>query len=167
LGAAGVVLFVVGFYAYRGDEPKSTDSRESQTTSPEVAATSPKTTAVAGSGARSPEATISAYFAALERRDFESVKQLKPSGNHDDVRRWLEGRGTKSPIRQIALIRAERIKEQPVDSSTEITIQGRVRYCRADNSGTDEEKEYILSGSKGAWTIEAEFASKDVDSIRC
>jgi hypothetical protein len=166
LGIAGVGLFGLGFYAYRGDEPRSAGSREPQTTLTKVAATSPETT-VAGSGARSPEATISAYFAALERRDLETAKQLKPSGNYDDVRQWLEGRGTKSPISQIGLIEAERLKEQPVDSSTEITLQARVRYCRTDNSGTDERKQYILSGSKGTWLIETEGKSNEVDSIRC
>jgi hypothetical protein len=166
LGFAGVALFWFGFHAYRGDEPRSADFREPPTTSMKVAATSPQTT-VGSSGGRSPEATIAAYFAALEGRDFETVRQFKPSGNYDAVRHWLEGGGTKSPISQIGLIEAERLREQPVDSSTEITIQVHVRYCRADNSGTDETKQYILSGSKGTWIIEDEGKSKDVDSIRC
>lgn len=169
LGLVSIGLLVLGLWVGNyfpghsgGSEPKS--SSVAQPSRPPASSTSAAATTIeTGETALSPEETVSTYLRAVSTRDLGSAKHLMPSMDIEATRDWLEGRGSKSPIRSASLVSAEQIK----GGASRVTIRGQVRFCRMDGSGTDEQKDYELALNRGTWEIRISYEPAKVTSIRC
>jgi hypothetical protein len=170
LGVVGLALLTVGLWIGdnlpgRSETTEPSKSASPQSSNPTTPPRLPTTTEPRSSNSDlSPVETVSAYLRAMTARDFKSAQRLMPSLDVADARDWLEGRSTKSPIRSASLVSAKQVES----GSSRVTVQGRVRFCRNDGSGTDERKSYGLAlNDEGAWEIRISYDPAEVTSIRC
>ena len=89
---------------------------------------------------------------------------LHPAMNIEVIARWMKAENrTEAPITSINLVDflAEDISE------TSASLTAKIRYCRKDGRGTDEEKIILLKKVENNWIIQNENQPRSVKMIKC
>ena len=112
----------------------------------------------------SPQEVVAEYIHLLDSRQFDKAKELHPSQNTEAISRWMESASKpEQAIKSVNLV--EFLAQEAASGSASVTA--RIRYCRADGSGTDEEKIFLLKQADRKWLVHNMNQPKSVKMIRC
>lgn len=112
----------------------------------------------------SPERLLNEYALSLTNRDFVSLMEIYPTINETEERDWLEGRNSKPPIETIQLVgQPTRI----LNSESEVVLRAKMQYCRQDDNGSTDVKNYTFLNKSGVWKLHTRSAAEEVKLIRC
>ncbi len=112
----------------------------------------------------SPKEVLSNYLNLLNKNEFESAKKLRPTMNIEATSRWMKAKNRpEQPITSINLV--DFLAEDISPTSASLTVK--IRYCRKDGSGTDEEKIILFKTVDKQWIIQNENQPRSVKTIKC
>ncbi|WP_446007740.1 hypothetical protein [Candidatus Electrothrix sp.] len=112
----------------------------------------------------SPKDVVVDYLTYLNKEQFAEAKKLHPAMNIKATARWMKAENRpEQPITSINLV--EFLAEDISETSASLTVK--MRYCREDGSGTDEEKVIFLKMVDRHWIIQNENHPRSVKMIRC
>jgi len=112
----------------------------------------------------SPQETVAEYIHLIDSRQLDKAKELHPSLNVESVSRWMESASKPNQaIKSVSLV--EFLAQEASASSASVTAK--IRYCRTDGSGTDEEKIFLLKQTDKRWIVHNANQPKSVKQIRC
>lgn len=112
----------------------------------------------------SPQETVAEYIDLIGSRQLDKAKVLHPSLNAEAVSRWMES--ASKPEKAIQSVNLVEFLAQEV-SAGHASVTARIRYCRMDGSGTDEEKVFLLKQADKRWLIQSANQPRSVKMIRC
>ncbi|MGX9727070.1 MAG: hypothetical protein ACTFAK_07045 [Candidatus Electronema sp. VV] len=103
---------------------------------------------------QTPEDILSDYLHRINSRQFAAAQMLNPKLNIEATSRWME---------QISSINL--VDFQMQDAAPDRAAK--IRYCRKDGSGTDEEKLFLFKKHEDSWLIQNENQPRSVKPVRC
>lgn len=106
---------------------------------------------------QTPEDILSDYLHRINSRQFAAAQMLNPKLNVEATSRWME------QISSINLVDFQ-MQEAAPDRAA---IAAKIRYCRKDGSGTDEEKLFLFKKHEDSWRIQNENQPRSVKPVRC
>ena len=112
----------------------------------------------------SPQEIVTEYLHLLDSRQLDKAKELHPSLNVEAVSRWMES--VSKPEQAIKSVSLVEFLAQDVSTSS-ASITAKIRYCRIDGSGTDEEKIFLLKQTDRKWLVQNVNQPRSVKMIRC
>lgn len=111
-----------------------------------------------------PQEIVAEYINFIDNKQLDKAKELHPSLDVEAVSRWLES--ASKPEKAIQTVNLVEFLAQEVSASS-ASITARIRYCRMDGSGTDEEKIFLLKQADKRWIVQSANQPKSVKQIRC
>jgi hypothetical protein len=112
----------------------------------------------------SPQEVVAEYIQLLNNKQLDKAKELYPGQNTEAISRWMESVSKPDQaIKSVNLV--EFLAQEAASGSASVTAK--IRYCRADGSGTDEEKIFLLKQSDRKWLVHNMNQPKSVKMIRC
>lgn len=112
----------------------------------------------------SPQEIVAEYIQFIDSRQLDKAKELHPSLNIEAISRWMQSASKpEKSIKSVSLV--EFLAQEASASSASVTAK--IRYCRTDGSGTDEEKIFFLKQTDGKWLVQSANQPRSVKMIRC
>lgn len=112
----------------------------------------------------SPQEVVAEYIQLLDSRQLDKAKKLCPSQNTEAMYRWMES--ASKPDQAIKSVNLVEFLAQEIAAGS-ASVTAKIRYCRADGSGTDEEKIFLLKQTDRKWLVHNVNQPKSVKMIRC
>lgn len=112
----------------------------------------------------SPQEIVAEYINFIDNKQLDKAKELHPNLDVESVSRWMES--ASKPEKAIKSINLVEFLVQEVSASS-ASITARIRYCRMDGSGTDEEKIFLLKQADKRWIVQSANQPKSVKQIKC
>jgi hypothetical protein len=112
----------------------------------------------------SPQETVAEYIHLIDSKQLDKAKKLHPSLKIEAVSRWMES--ASKPDQAIQSVNLVEFLAQEVSASS-ASVTAKIRYCRMDGSGTDEEKIFFLKQTDERWLVQSANQPKSVKQIRC
>lgn len=112
----------------------------------------------------SPQGTVAEYIHLIDSKQLDKAKELHPGLNVEVVSRWMES--ASKPEKAIQSVNLVEFLAQEVSASS-ASVTARIRHCRVDGSGTDEEKVFLLRQADKRWIVQSANQPKSVKQIRC
>lgn len=112
----------------------------------------------------SPKEVLADYIHFLNSQNFAEAKKLHPAMNIGATARWMKAENrTEAPITSMNIV--DFLNEDISETSASLTAK--IRYCRKDGRGTDEEKIILLKKVDNNWIIQNENQPRSVRMIKC
>jgi hypothetical protein len=111
-----------------------------------------------------PQEIVAEYINFIDHKQLDKAKELHPSLDVEAVFRWLES--ASKPEKAIQSVSLVEFLAQEVSASS-ASVTARIRHCRVDGSGTDEEKVFLLKQADKRWIVQSANQPKSVKQIRC
>ena len=112
----------------------------------------------------SPQEVVAEYIQLMNSKQIDKAKELYPSQNTEAISRWMES--ASKPEQAIKSVNLVGFLAQEVSAGS-ASVTARIRYCRVDGSGTDEEKIFLLKQTDRKWLVHNVNQPKSVKMIRC
>jgi hypothetical protein len=103
------------------------------------------------------------YARSLTDREFATLGRIYPKGNEDMQKKWLEGTSKDSRIVTVQVVG----QPERSDSENEVTLRATMQYCRYDQSGSTDIKNYTFVKNQGTWQLDSMTAPEKVKNIHC
>lgn len=112
----------------------------------------------------SPKEVLVNYLTFLNKGQFTEAQKLHPAMNIEATARWMKAENRpEQPITSINLV--DFLDEDIAETSASLTVK--IRYCRKNGKGTDEEKSILFQKVDNNWLIQNENQPRSVKMIRC
>ena len=111
-----------------------------------------------------PQEIVAEYINFIDNKQLDKAKELHPGLNVEATASWMES--AKRPELAIKSVSLVEFLAQEV-SAGHASVTARIRHCRADGSGTDEEKIFLLKQADKRWIVQSANQPKSVKQIRC
>ncbi|XCN73600.1 MAG: hypothetical protein Q3M24_02270 [Candidatus Electrothrix aestuarii] len=112
----------------------------------------------------SPQGVVANYIHLIDSQQFTEAKKLYPNLNIEAATSWMKSEN--NPERAIHSINLVDFLDEDISTST-ASLAAKIRYCREDGSGTDEEKIFLLEQTENQWIIQSANQPRSVKMIRC